>query len=426
MTMSPRPKPPPVPRAAPAVPAESWGRVAEDGTVYVRTRDGERVVGQWPGADPDEALRLFAQRFAGLALDVQLLEQRVASRALEPNEAGAAVGQLRQGLTDAKAVGDFDRLAARLDALSVTIEEQRLQRKAEKARRVEEAATEKQQIVTEAERIGASSDWRGGLSRLDELLTRWKGLPRLERHRDDELWRRFSAARTSYTRRRKTHFSELHEQQETARSAKERLVVKAEALAGSTEWGATGSAFRELMRQWKAAGPASRAVDDQLWWRFRAAQDTFFGARDAVSKAADAELTANAEKKRALLPEAEALVPVTDAAAAKSVFRSVAERWDSIGKVPATEAHELEGRLRAVEQAIRGVEEERWRRRNPEAHARAADTVAQLEESISALRRKHDAAMATGDSRVAGETAAAIEAREAWLLQARKVLDDSG
>ena len=31
-----------------------WGRVAEDGTVFVRTTDGERSVGQYPEGSPDE------------------------------------------------------------------------------------------------------------------------------------------------------------------------------------------------------------------------------------------------------------------------------------------------------------------------------------------------------------------------------------
>ena len=130
------------------------------------------------------------------------------------------------------------------------------------------------------------------------------------------------------------------------------------------------------MRQWKAAGPAPRGVDDRLWKRFRAAQDQFFGARDAANAALDQEFAANAEKKEALLVEAEALLPVTDLRAAKESFRDIAERWDAAGKVPRDRMKEPEGRIRKVEQAIRGVEDDQWRWSNLEARARAADTVA--------------------------------------------------
>jgi Domain of Unknown Function (DUF349) len=178
------------------------------------------------------------------------------------------------------------------------------------------------------------------------------------------------------------------------------------------------------MRQWKAAGPAPRGVDDQLWKRFRAAQDQFFGARDSANEELDREFASNAEKKEALLVEAEKLLPVTDVRAAREAFRDLAERWDAAGKVPRDRMKELEGRIRKVEQAIRGVEDDEWRRSNPEARARAADTVAQLESSIADLQAKHDKAVAAGNDRSAAEHAAALEARKAWLAEAHKALEE--
>ena len=80
----------------------------------------------------------------------------------------------------------------------------------------------------------------------------------------------------------------------------------------------------------------------------------FFGARDAANAAQDAEFAANAEVKEKLLVEAEALLPVTDLDAAKAAFRDIAERWDAAGKVPRDRMKDLEGRIRKVEQAIRG------------------------------------------------------------------------
>ena len=115
---------------------------------------------------------------------------------------------------------------------------------------------------------------------------------------------------------------------------------------------------------------------------------------------------------------------MTDRAAAKSAFRDIAERWDAAGKVPRDRMKELEGRIRKVEQAIRSVEDEAWRRSNPEARARAADTVAQLEASIADLETKREKAVAARNDRKAAEHAAAIEARQSWLTEARKALEE--
>jgi hypothetical protein len=404
--------------------ARAWGRVDVVGTVFVRTDDGERAVGQMPDATPEEALAFFTRRYADLVFEVELLERRVRAGALTPDEAAGSVKQVLGSVRGAQAVGDLDGLERRLAALTDLIGEQRERRRADRVRKQERSKTEKERIADEAERLAQSSDWRNGANRLRQLLDEWKALPRLEKSADDALWRRFSTARTTYTRRRKSHFSEVNEQRDSARVVKEKLVVEAEALAESTEWGPGAARYRDLMRQWKAAGPAPKDVDDALWKRFRAAQDTFFGARDATNAELDREFAANAEKKEALLVEAEALVPVTDLRATKEAFRSIADRWDAIGKVPRERIKDLEGRMRKIEQTIRGTEDDQWRRSNPEARARAADTVAQLESLLAGLERKREAAAAAGNTRQAQEHAAAIEARQTWLTEARRALEE--
>jgi len=382
---------------------DDWGRVSDDGSVYVRTADGERKVGQWPDGGPVEALAFFKKRYDDLAFEVDLLEQRVKAGALTPEDAASAVKRVLSSIAEAQAVGDLESLNKRLGALNSVIDERREVRKAERAKKVEAAKGQKGKIATEAEQISESNDWRNGANRMRELLDEWKALPRLDKATDDTLWRRFSTARTTYTRLRKTHFSEVNEKRDSAREVKEKLVAEAELLSDSTDWGPTSGKYRDMMTQWKAAGGAPKGVDDQLWKRFRGAQDTFFGARDAANTELDREFAANAEKKEALLTEAEALLPVSDLRAAKDAFRDFAERWDAAGKVPREQMKDLEGRFRKVEQAIRGVEDDQWSNSNPEGRARAADTVAQLESSLNDLRAKHDKAIAAGNTKKAEE-----------------------
>jgi len=415
----PRPAPPPRRPSALAAPS-AYGRVDADGTVYVRTADGERPVGQWPDADPQAALAFYAVRYEGLATEVDLLVRRVSAGGLSAAEAASAVSKLRTSIESAQAVGDLDALLVRLDELAPVIGERRAARRAERAAKAQDAKAQKEAIVAEMERLAGSNDWRGGHTRLAELLQRWKALPRIDKAGDDELWQKLSAARTTYTRRRKQHFTELHTQQDGARAAKEALIGEAEALSSSTEWGSTSAAYRGLMARWKAAGPASRDVDDALWKRFRAAQDTFFQARDATGSKLDEELAANAAVKRGLLAEAEKLLPVRSAAAARAAFRDLAQKWDAAGKVPRAEAKALENRFKQVEQVIRGAEDDRWSSTNPEVRARASETVEKLEAAIDKLRAELDRAEAAGDERRAGEARAAIEARQTWLDMARK------
>ncbi|WP_139978679.1 DUF349 domain-containing protein [Nocardioides litoris] len=408
--------------------SSEWGRVDDDGTVYVKTADGERSVGSYPAGTPEEALQFFTERFDALAFEVQLLEQRVNSGKLSPEEAAESIKTVRAQVTDANAVGDLASLSARLDALAPVLAAQRETRKAEKAEKAAEAKAAKEELVAEAERIAEGTDWRNGANRLRDLLDRWKALPRIDRPSDDALWKRFSSARTAYTKARKVHFAEQDEKRQGARVVKERLAKEAEALATSTDWGPTAGRYRDLMRDWKAAGPAPKDVDDELWKRFRGAQDTFFGARDAANAALDAEFEANAVVKDELIVQAEALVGALEGGqeleSVKRAYRDIAEKWEAAGKVPRARVKELEGRIRAVENAIRAAEDEQWRRSDPEKSARANDMVTKLEDAIAKVEADLEKARAAGNDRKVKELEENLESRRSFLDMARRASAD--
>jgi hypothetical protein len=265
--------------------------------------------------------------------------------------------------------------------------------------------------------------WRPSGDRLRELLDAWKEAQRtsrLDKKTEDDLWKRFSAARTSFDRARRAWFSELESTSSEAKAAKEALVAEAEALSTSTDWGPTSTAYRRLMDRWKAAGRASRKDDDALWARFRAAQDAFFGARTAANAEEDEEQRANLVVKEALLVEAERLVPVQDFRAARAALRNREERWEAAGRVPRDDLGRIERRLRAVEQAVTDAEKDRWRRSNPETRARAEGAVEQLERAVAGLEKDLSAARERGDARAEAAAQASLDARREWLAAAQR------
>jgi len=403
----------------------TWGRVEADGTVYVRTADGERAVGQVPDVPEAEALAFFTRRYDALELEVSLLERRVRSGALSPDDAAGSIKTVRKAVTDANAVGDLDSLLTRLQGLQPVVDEARAAARAEKTKQLEEVRAAKEKAVVEAEALATGNDWRGGVNRFRSLLDDWKALPRLDRATDDALWHRFSTARTTYTRRRKQQFAQQNEQRDGARVAKEQLVEEAEALATSTEWGPTTGAYRDLMTRWKAAGSAPRGVDEALWRRFRAAQDTFFSAKQTANAAMDAEFQVNADAKTALLDEAEAqILPITDLGKARVAYRELLERWSALGKVPRDAIRPLDARLRAIETAVTEAEEHRWKRTNPEARARAEDTASKLEAQIANLEEQAAKADARGDEKKAQQARDSAATYREWLAQAQQAASD--
>lgn len=405
------------------VSTDPWGRVDDDGTVYVRTAEGERAVGSWQAGEPEEALAYFHRKYDELATQVELLEQRLRGTDLPPAQAEATIVKLRESITEAHAVGDLGALEDRLAALSELVGKRREEVKAARDQARAQSREIKERIVAEAERIAEdTTHWKSGGERLRQLVEEWKTAERIDRVTEAALWKRLSAARTAFAKRRKSYFAGLDEQRESVRSIKERIVAEAEQLATSTDWGDTASAYRELMRQWKNAGRASREAEDELWGRFKGAQDQFFQARSAVFAERDASLRENAEAKERILADAERILPVTDARSARAALRGVLERWEAVGPVPRESRDKLEGGLRRIDEAVRKAEETEWKRSNPEARARAQNTVDQLRRSIEQLEGRLAKASAAGKDKDVKEAEEAIAARRSWLEEAERTL----
>lgn len=420
----PRPTPPPGRGAAPA--PQPWGRADENGAVYVRTDDGEALVGQWLAGSPAEGLRFYERKYATLSVEIDLLAHRLTDAGLPPDEAMAAIGKLREQVDPPSCVGDLKALSARLDALVTVVDERRAARKAEREHAKAEAKARREALVAEAEKLSESTQWKATGDRFRALVEEWRTAPHTDRATEQELWKRLSHARSTFEKRRRAWFAQRDSQRAEAVAVKEKIVKEAEALASSKDWGPTANAFRGLMQRWKAAGPATREAENELWARFKAAQDTFFTARSEVFSERDAEQQQNLQAKQQLAEEAERLLPVKDLDAARSSLRSIQDRWAQIGHVPRADRPAVERRLQQVEQAVRQAEETRWKRTNPEARARASATADQLTASIAKLEKQLAAARASGDSRTEDEVQAALTARREWLEQAQATLEEFG
>ncbi|MGB3354533.1 MAG: DUF349 domain-containing protein [Mycobacterium sp.] len=414
----PRPAAPAKPATAGVAPASDphrFGRVDPDGTVWLITSSGERNIASWQAGDTEAAYEHFGRRFDDLQTEVLLLEQRLASGVGDVRKIRGAASALAETLPTAHVLGDIDTLAARLQAILEHAESATAEEKARREQARAEQVARKEALAAEAEELAANSvQWKAAGDRMRAILDEWKTITGLDRKTDDALWKRYSAARETFNRRRGSHFAELDRERVGAKQAKESLCVRAEELCDSTEWSATSATFRDLLTEWKAAGRAAKDVDDTLWRRFKAAQDKFFSARNAATAERDAEFKSNLAAKEALLAEAEKL-DASDLDAARAALRTLGDKWDAIGKVPRERSADLERRLRAVEKKIRdtpsgGVD--------PEAQARADQFRVRAEQ----FERQAEKAAAAGRTKDAEQARASAEQWRQWADAAADAL----
>lgn len=406
-----------------------FGRVGDDGTVYVITPEGDKAVGSYPGKSNEEALAYFVRKFEAIASEVALLSARIKSGAMVPSDATTAVIKLREQVRELNGVGDLAALAIAVEHLSPLIEDHRGAYEAKKAledslkaERLAQVLVEKEKIVSEAESLAESTSWKATGDRLKSLVEEWKSAPRLDKKSDTDLWKRFSSSRNKFDKRRRTHFAALEEVTSVVSEAKKALVTEAELLATSTDWVATARRFKSLMDAWKAAGRGKMSDDTKLWARFKVAQDTFFAAKGADLEKREVTMTANLEKRNELIAQIEALLPISNLAEQKKVLRELHSQWVKIGMTARDKRASLDARVEVVELAYKEAEAAIWLKSDPAAKARASDVVRQLSEAIANYEKSAEKATAAGNAKKAAEATESAEARKIWLAEAEKNL----
>ena len=410
-----------------------FGRVAEDGTVYVITSTGEKAVGSYPGKSADEALAYFVKKFEMLASEVALLAARIRSGAMVPSDAQEAVAKLKLAIQNLNGVGDLAKLNESIESIPALIENhkeayeiKKQAQAAEKAARKIEITAQKERIATEAEALVDSVNWKATTEKLKELLDEWKKAPRLDKATDAKLWKRFSSSRNKFDKRRRTHFATLDIEFKKVNELKEVIVKEAESLANSRDWLKTAQKYKSLMDKWKAAGRGKKTTDTALWNRFKASQDQFFAAKNADMEKRQGSMAENLQKREELLTQIESLLPISDFKSARRTFRDLESKWQRIGITDRKKMPALQVRVDKVSAAIAELEQHDARKTDPTAIAQANKVVQGLVEAIENYEKQASKAEAAGQTAKAMLAREAAAARRVWLEQAQRGLTEFG
>ncbi|MDD2817215.1 MAG: DUF349 domain-containing protein [Candidatus Nanopelagicales bacterium] len=409
----------PTPAAVVAAPAASdpskFGRVDADGTVVLLAPEGEVVVGQWVAGPPAEGLAFFGRKFDDLVVELDLTSARLSDGHTNAEQATLALTHVREAVTARSYVGDTALLLTKISTLESAIEQAKVAQQAAKAAQKAAANAQRDALAVEAESLADSTNWKTTSERFATMIEEWKSLPRMDRTSEQEIWKRISAARAAFDKRRRAHFNEVESQRKDATSKKRELIASAEALATSTDWVNTSKKLRDLMQDWKNAPRTSKRDEDKLWKRFKAAQDAFYTNRVAVESAAEEELKVNVPAKEALVVEAESINIAENLKGSKQTLRSIQDRWDKAGDLPKADRDRLERRLKKVEDAIRSEEANSWKRSNPESRARAESTANAFADGLAKLEAQLAAAKAAGKSSDVTKLEATIASTKALL-----------
>lgn len=402
--------------------AKKFAEVSDDGVVTLVDGDERIDVGQVPEVSQEDALAYYVRKYDDVMTQLQLLKQRLETDASN-QELENTLDQIDKNITARQMVGDMAKMREQSRQLRSDLVERQAEQQAQRDKAIAEQQAVREKIVAEAEQVSeqdpAKTQWKQSTASMRELFDQWRTLqksgPRLPRATEDALWKRFRSARNTFEKNRRAFFSQLDARNAEAKKVKEDLISRAEALQNSTDWGPTTLTYRDLMDEWKKSPRASRKDDDALWARFRAAQDVFFKARDAANAEVDREYETNLKAKEQILQDAEQHLPFKNIDTARSIMKDIRARWDEAGRVPRKDMSRMEAGFSKLERALTELENEHWRKTNPETKARTQSAVSQLEDAIAQLEADLAAAEREGDANKVAEAQEALNARKQWL-----------
>lgn len=311
-------------RAELAAEGARWGLIDEEGNVRLHEVDGApgRVIGKMKGSNPEAALASFVLKFRQITERVEALEREMESDENKTRFAGR-IRTMLGWVPKANALGDFDALLPRLQALETACQGQ-----------FEENLRRKETIVGSMEELGESTDWKSTADAIKAFQAAWKTIGPVPREHGDELWQRFRAAGNHFFERRKAHYEVQEQEQRENLVRKEELCAKAEELSASTEWKQTTEALKLLQAEWKSIGPVPKEHNGPVWDRFRKANDAFFEHRQAHFSQADTDLDENLRRKEDLCARAEELSGSIEWRATAEAFKALQTEWKTIGPAP--------------------------------------------------------------------------------------------
>ena len=197
----------------------------------------------------------------------------------------------------------------------------------------------KTKLCEAAERLADEPDVISAFHQLQKLHQEFREIGPVSKDLREEVWDRFKTASTIVYKRHQQHFDELHSREEDNLARKTALCEKAEAIVAQenktmSDWEKRTKEIIAIQAEWKTIGFAPQKMNVEIFRRFRAACDVFFGRKSDFFKALKVQFKENADKKRSLIEQAKALKDSTDWKATTEKFIALQKEWRTIGAVP--------------------------------------------------------------------------------------------
>ena len=211
----------------------------------------------------------------------------------------------------------------------------------------------KEAFCATAEKLAENENVVNAFHELQKLHEQWKEYGPVAKEKREEIWDRFKAATSVINKKYQAHFEGLKAQQEENLEKKKVLCEKLEEIAereikNAADWNLLSKEIESLQAEWRTIGFATKKENQKIYDRFRAACDKFFERKREHYTTIKDSMTANLEKKQAIIEQAEALKSSTEWKKTADQLIALQKQWKEIGAVPRKKSEQLWKRFRAA------------------------------------------------------------------------------
>lgn len=212
----------------------------------------------------------------------------------------------------------------------------------------------KKQMVAKVEEFASQEvtslgKWNKLTEEVFKIQEDWKKIGMVERKFHKSVWDEFRAAQDKFFEKKKAFLGEAREGFKENKTAKEKLIERAEALKGSDEWKDTTEKFKRLQNEWKRIGSAGPRDENKLWTTFRAICDEFFNRKKEWFDSKDDREAANLKAKEALLKKMSETKLTGSDEEKQAAIKAFGDEFAAIGFVPKKEVGKIQ---KAYDKAI--------------------------------------------------------------------------
>ncbi|MCW3120574.1 MAG: hypothetical protein JWQ38_66 [Flavipsychrobacter sp.] len=280
-----------------------------------------------------------------------------------------------------------DQLWNRIEAARKTFQERKKRNHEEEEKDLLVNLDLKIDLVEQAESIAHSTEWKKTTETFHRLTEEWKTIGYTLNKKNEELWQRFLAAKSTFFESKRQHYNLVQAEQEANYAVKLAIVEKAEALKDSTEWNATAQAYGTLMEEWKKTGRVPQAKADELWKRYTDAQEIFFDAKRKHTDIIKADLESNYNLKKAILERVQKLQYSNQWSDTTTLMNELMEEWKKIGAVPRVHSEQMWEDLNAARKNFFARKDASREQRKQYAEDQKAVRIAQAKGMVTKLHQ---------------------------------------